>query len=201
MSSWGLVAIKSRSECKGRLAGFIPPEGRLALARLMLDTVLGALRDARSIDCIAVVTPERDTLPPDVLVVRDPGRGLNAALESARAELLELGATELVVLPADLPFITAADVELLVRRGRRTGFAVACDDARRGTNGLYLALTGPFRFAFGAESCARHVEEARRMSRMPEIVRSRGLGFDVDYDVDLMHLRKFGGMRFAALTA
>lgn len=199
MSSWGLVAIKARSECKGRLAASLQPPARLALARLMLDAVLTALRDARTVEHVAVVTPERDTVPPDVLVIEDRGRGLNAALEYARSTLVDLGAGELVVLPADLPLVTASDVDLLVRRGRRTGLALACDAAGHGTNALYLAPPAPFRFAFGPESCSRHLEEAARLSRVPDVVRSPRLGFDVDRDVDLVSLRELGDARFVPL--
>jgi 2-phospho-L-lactate guanylyltransferase (CobY/MobA/RfbA family) len=106
-----------------------------------------------------VVTPERDSLQGNVLVLDDPGRGLNAALDAARRELLEREVDELVVLHADLPLVSASDSELLVSRGRRTGFALAPDTAGSGTNALYLAAPAVFRFHFGVDSCRRHLEE------------------------------------------
>jgi hypothetical protein len=40
----------------------------------------------------------------------DTGGGLNAVLEDARRTLIARGAGELLVLPADLPLITATDI-------------------------------------------------------------------------------------------
>jgi 2-phospho-L-lactate/phosphoenolpyruvate guanylyltransferase len=199
MSCWALVPIKARPDCKGRLSGWLGPSARLDVVRAMVDRVLAALREARTIDGIAVVTPERDSVPADVLVLADPGRGLNAALDSGRHALLACGADELVVLHADLPLVTAPEVELLVTRGRRTGFALASDTVCTGTNALYLATPGTFRFHFGVDSRRLHLEEAARLGLSVELVRARGLEFDLDRGEDLMQLRTQGDARFASL--
>jgi len=196
VNSWALVAIKARAECKSRLAGYLAPNMRLALVRLMLGRVLEALAGAQSIHRIAVVTPEQDTLPPNVLVLPDAGGGLNAALDAARNTLLNLGAEELLVLPADLPLITSADVDLLVSHGRITGFALAGDDAGVGTNALYVAPPAPFRFQFGCDSHSHHLAEGMRLGRRPERIRARGLGVDLDRIEDLLRLRAEGAHPF-----
>lgn len=192
MTCWALVPIKSRAEGKGRLSGWLGPEERRAIVREMADRVLVALLDARSIDCVAVVTPDRDKVPIDLLAIDDPGQGLNAALDSGRRELIGRGASELVVIHADLPLVTAADVDLLVERGRRTGCALASDAAHSGTNALYLAPPGNFPFRFGADSRRRHLEEAARVGRTVELVATRGLEFDLDRGEDLVKLRAQG---------
>jgi len=199
MSCWALVPIKSRTECKGRLAGWLAPSARLDLMRYMVAQVIEALRGARSIDGIAVVTPDRESLPADVLGLEDPGCGLNAALDSGRHELIARGAGELVVLHADLPLIAAADIEMLVTRGRHTGFALASDAACWGTNALYLASPAAFRFHFGMDSRRQHIEEGLRLGLKAELVRTRGLEFDLDRGEDLVELRAQGDARFASL--
>ena len=199
MSCWALVPIKARPECKGRLSGWLAPSARLDIVQEMVGRVLAALRDAPSIERIAVVTPEGDCLPPEVLVLDDPGHGLNAALDSGRRELIERGVDELVVLHADLPLVTAADIEQLVARGRRTGFALAPDTACSGTNGLFLAPPADFRFHFGVDSRRLHLEEGVRLGLAAELVRTRGLEFDLDRGEDLLQLRAQGDARFASL--
>jgi 2-phospho-L-lactate guanylyltransferase len=199
MSCWALVPIKSRAECKGRLAGWLAAAERLEVVREMAGRVVTALREAQLIDHVAVVSPERDTLPTDVLLLDDAGGGLNAALDSARQDLVARGADELVVLPADLPLITAADVDLLVARGRRSGFALATDSRCSGTNALYLARPGVFHFQFGPGSRRKHLDEATRLGLGAEVVRSQGLEFDVDCGEDLVFLRARGDARFASL--
>lgn len=199
MTCWALVPIKARTECKGRLAGCLAPSERLGIVREMAARVLAAARKSHSIDHVAVVTPERDCVPMDVLVIDDPGGGLNPALDFARQQLIARGADELVVLPADLPLVTAADIELLVARGRQTGFALATDTACTGTNALFLRPTDAFRFQFGPESRRHHVAEGARLGWTTEPVRTRGLEFDLDRVEDLNHLRAQGDAYFASV--
>lgn len=186
---WALVPIKARADCKSRLAGILPVATRILLVRSLLARSLAALRGSRSIAHIAVVTSERDVLPASVRVIADLGGGLNAALQGARDILVQEGASELVVLHADLPLVTVADVDLLVERGRRTGFALATDGPGVGTNALYMASPGLFRFHFGLDSRFHHVDEAVRLGLRPEIVRSTALEFDLDGPTDLERLR------------
>jgi 2-phospho-L-lactate guanylyltransferase len=198
MSCWALVPIKARAECKGRLAGWLAPAERLSIVREMASRVLAAVVGARSIDHVAVVTPERDRVPMDVLVLDDRGRGLNSALDFGRHELLARDADELVVLPADLP-ITAADIDLLVARGRRTGFALATDTSCTGTNALFLRPADAFRFQFGPDSRRHHLAEAARLGWTVEAVRTRGLEFDLDRVEDLIHLSAQGDACVASM--
>jgi 2-phospho-L-lactate guanylyltransferase len=196
---WALVAINARAACKGRLAGRLPVETRLALVRLMLDRVLETLRATGAIERVAVVSPERDTVPPDIPVLADPGGGLNAALDAARRVLVAQGAGELVILPADLPLVTATDIDALLDSGRRAGFALAADVAGTGTNALYLAPPVPFRFQFGPGSRFHHLEEAARLGRRPELVRAQGLEFDLDRPEDLSRLLEHGDTHYRSL--
>lgn len=196
---WGLVPIKLRADCKDRLVGKLATETRLSLVRLMLERVLAALRAARTIDHIAVVSPERDAVPPDIAVLEDSGHGLNAALDAARRVLVARGAGELVILTADLPLVTAADIDLLVERGRCAGFALATDAAGLGTNAMYLPAREALRFQFGPGSRRRHFKEAMRLGLKPELVRARGLEFDLDVAEDLIRLRARADPTFASL--
>ena len=95
-----------------------------------------------------------------------------------------------VVLPADLPHLTAAEIDGLVRAGRRGGFAIAPDAAAVGTNGLYLSTLRRFRFQFGPDSCRLHLQEAQNVGLKPEVVHLAGLQFDVDCPADLHRLEE-----------
>ena len=185
---WALVAVKTRVNCKSRLVGKLSAEARLSLVRLMLERALTALRNCQTVSHITVVTPERDAIPADVHVLPDAGGGLNAALDAARDVLVGMGASELLVLHADLPIVTPADIDLLVTSGRRAGFALAPDCAGTGTNALYVAPPSPFRFRFGPDSRFRHIEEAMRLGRRAEVLCSNGLELDVDGPADLDRL-------------
>jgi 2-phospho-L-lactate guanylyltransferase len=183
-----LIAIKERSRCKTRLSKALGSAARLELVRSMLMAVLSAARGADTVRQIILVSPERDCVPADVAVLADTGESLNEALTQAHRVLREFGCREVVILPADLPTITAADINALVRAGRQGGFAIASDAAGVGTNALCLASAHPFRFQFGADSKRLHLQEAERTGLGAHMIRLPGLEFDVDSPADLDRL-------------
>ena len=183
-----LIAIKERSRCKTRLSGALGTAARLDLVRSMLSAVLSAARGAHSVRHIIVVSPARDSVPADVPVLADSGECLNSALTQAHRVLRDFGCREVVILPADLPTITAADIDSLVRAGRQGGFAIASDAAGVGTNALCVVTPYPFRFHFGPDSKRLHLQEAERAGLGAQIVQLPGLEFDVDSPTDLDRL-------------
>ena len=180
-----LIAIKERGRCKTRLGQVLDERERVELVRSMLATVLAAAADAQTVQQTIVVSPERDQIPADIPVLADTGESLNAALAQAHGMLRELDCREIVVLHADLPRITAAEIDALVRAGRTSGFSIAPDGSGTGTNALCLVSGQPFRFQFGPDSQQLHLQEARRMGLTPQIVRLPGLELDVDVPADL----------------
>lgn len=180
-----LIAVKERARGKTRLAQVLSPEARVELVRSMLATVLSAAGKARTVNQVIVITPERDRIPADVPVLADTGESLNGALMQAHTMVRELGCREVVVLPADLPKISGAEIDTLVRAGRAGGFAIAPDAAGVGTNALCLTCPAPFRFQFGLDSCRLHVQEAQRLGLSPQLVHLPGLALDVDSPADL----------------
>lgn len=185
-----LIAIKERSRCKTRLAEALDPTARIHLVRSMLTTALSAATAARTVRQVIVLSPERDTVAAQVPVLADSGDDLNGALTQAYQALLEFGYQEVVMLPADLPAISSADIDALVRAGRNGGMAIAPDAAGTGTNALCLVSVDPFRFHFGPDSQRLHCQEAQRMGLNSQVVRLAGLEFDVDLPADLKRLNE-----------
>ena len=180
-----LIAIKERARCKTRLADVLGPPERIDLVRSMLTAVLAAAGNAQTVHQVIVISPERDTVPAEIPVLADTGESLNTALMQAHTMVREFGCHEIVVLPADLPLITAAEIDELVRAARAGGFAMATDAAGIGTNALCLMSTQPFRFQFGPDSRRLHLQEARQLGSSPQVVHLAGLEFDVDSSADL----------------
>ena len=180
-----LIAVKERARSKTRLAQALSPQARIELVRSMLDAVLSAAESAQTVHQVIVISPERDCIPSEVPVLADSGESLNEALMQAHTVVREFGCREVVILPADLPKISGADIDTLVRAGRAGGFAIAPDAAGVGTNALCLICPAPFRFQFGLDSRRLHLHEARRMGLSPRVVRLPGLEFDVDSPADL----------------
>lgn len=180
-----LIAIKERARCKTRLADVLRPPERIDLVRSMLTAVLAAAENAQTVHQVIVISPERDTVPAEIPVLADTGESLNTALIQAHTMVREFGCHEIVVLPADLPLITSAEIDELVRAARTGGFAMATDAAGVGTNALCLMSIQPFRFQFGPDSRRLHLQEAQRLGSSPQVVHLPGLEFDVDSSADL----------------
>jgi 2-phospho-L-lactate guanylyltransferase len=183
-----LIAIKERVRCKTRLSDALAPAARIQLVRSMLAAVLSAAGAAETVRQLIVVSPERDCVPAQVPVLADSGESLNGALMQAHRVLREFGCREVLILPADLPHVRAAEIDALVRAGRSGGFAISPDAAGVGTNALCLVSEHPFRFQFGPDSQRLHLREAGCSGLDAQVVRLPGLEFDVDSPADLQRL-------------
>lgn len=200
--TWALVPIRGLENAKTRLGGDLDAEERAALVEEMLRRTLRATRDARRIAGTLVVT--MDGAAAEIarrhravgLVERAPG--LNEAIEAARSVAQARGATAVLVLPADLPAVSAAAIDELVESaaalasvappeaGPAAGVvAVVPDRHGAGTNALLLSPPDVIAPAFGAASYARHLAAARHAGA--RVIDLDGpLSLDVDTAADLI---------------
>ncbi len=182
------VPAKALGRGKSRLSGILGARERRALNAFFLRRTLATARRAAPGRVLAVsdgadALALARALGADALAA--PGRGLNRALGRALRAARAGGAAALLVLPADLPFLSPADVRLLLAAGARRGAApIARDRAGHGTNALLVPAVRAFRFRFGADSAAAHEREARRRGLRPVFVDRPGLAFDVDIPAD-----------------
>lgn len=184
MTCWAIIPVKGTELGKQRLAGVLRGADRGALVQQMLDHVVAAVRDARGIERIAIAGSSRHGQADDVALLADPGTGLNQAVTAAIAAAQAQGATRAVVVFADLPQLTARDIELLAAA---PAIALAPDRHDTGTNAVSLPLPAAsgFTFGFGLDSFARHQAEAERIGLRFEVIRSPGLQRDIDEPADL----------------
>jgi len=185
MSIWALVPVKARLAGKTRLAARLTPEQRLALVRAMLDHVLDVLRAVPAVDRIALVSPERDRVADDILLLPDPSHDLNACLEAALNEAAARGASAAIIVSADLPLLAPEDIVALIAATGSGQIAVAPDRAAQGSNAIGLALPTRVRLQLGPDSYARHRAEALRLGLGFNRVDAPGLAFDVDRPADV----------------
>jgi len=180
-----IVPVRSLSEGKSRLADVLSPRRRAALIESMLSRVLVSLRAAKTIDRIVVVSPD-DTLslPMGVERLRDRGLGLNEAIQFAR-QRIEVSAGAMLVVAADAPQVTAAEIDRLVERARDVEVAIVPDRHGLGTNALWMRLPTRFEPQFGFHSAQAHVTEAQRLGLSHLVLPVPGLSHDVDVESDL----------------
>lgn len=186
MSCWAVIPIKAPAEGKTRLAEALDTDTRAALVRAMLKNVVQAAEGATGIARTVLVGPSRHGLPDTMPLLADAGQGLNAALTAALQEVAEMGASRAIFVAADLPTVSAAELDVLALAPEQS-IAIAPDRHGTGTNAISLPLPAArgFSFRFGPDSLARHRNEAERLGLGIEMVHSHGLAHDIDEPCDL----------------
>ena len=175
-----LVPVKAFGAAKARLAPTLDAAGRETLAREMAARVLAAAAPLP----VAVVCDDTEVArwaaQRGALVLPEPGRGLNGAVEAGVERLGVAGAAEVLVAHADLPF--AHEVAQLAGFG---GVTLVPDRRDDGTNVACIPTGAGFRFHYGPGSFARHRAEARRLGLDCRVVRDPELTWDVDVPGDI----------------
>jgi 2-phospho-L-lactate guanylyltransferase len=195
MSVYCLIPAKPYAESKSRLAPLLSPEERAALSRWLL---LRTARLARAVVSEVVVVSRDRALLADARAegawgLLETETGLNPALTQAARFTGEKGATGVLVLPADLPLLTARDLETILALGDTPPAAVIAPCRREtGTNALLVRPTDLIPFAFGPDSFAAHCAAARAAGVEPVVYRSPTIALDLDTPEDW----EIGGWRF-----
>ena len=185
-----LVPVKRLAQAKSRLRPVLSDAARREFVLAMLEDVLRLALDQPAIATTAVVSPDEDVLafarrlgaqpihePPSV-------RGLNAALAFAAEVLAQHGAGGLLVLPADVPLATPADIKAILAAWREVP-VVLCASRSGGTGALALRPPHATPFRFGPRSFAAHRRAAVERG-LPVVVLDRpGLALDIDRPEDL----------------
>lgn len=186
-----IVPVKRLALAKSRLA--VPVDQRQALAlAFALDTV-AALSGSPLVAGVLVVTPDPVVTSrvrrPGVRVTPDRGTGLTQAVhEGVRIATAWRPGTGVVVVPADLPCLSAADVTRVVTDATDPEGAFVPDRSGTGTT---LVVYPPLRRArtrYGPDSAAAHRSLGlRALDHAP-----RGARHDVDDLADLREARALG---------
>ena len=190
-SIWALVPVKDFAQAKGRLASALHRDERRALAEAMLRDVLDALQQARRLAGIALLggrDARRLATEFGLDYLPDAAAGdLNEALHSALPALEQRQATHVVILPDDLPTVSATDIDtLLATAGKGISLCPASRDG--GTNALLLPVHAGLRFCYGPESARLHLEAALAAGLPAQKLSTTAFGRDIDKLEDLVWL-------------
>ncbi len=193
MTVFAIVPVKNLEETKSRLSPFLTPKEREMLTLTMLDHVLATLREVDVVEQFGVVSPSPRALfvaeEAKATALLQESRGLNNALEEGRNWAISEGASSLLVLPADLPYLSVFDVQMLATISRDERVAVISpDEADEGTNALLMRPGDAMPFAFGPGSYEIHQRTAKKHGLEVEIYKQASVSHDVDTLEDLQAL-------------
>lgn len=204
-STWALVPLKSSERAKSRLADVLGPEQRIQLFFSLAERVIRALQESKSVDAVAVVTSSREVaafarslqaLP----IMQEADVGMSPALELALQSLHTQQPARVLMVPGDLPLISADAVDAVFNAHRTTNHVVLVPDRHReGTNALLCCPPRAIAPCFGNSSFARHLNAAREANIATRVMEIEELALDLDCSDDLDHFRTHGGERSTQL--
>lgn len=195
MTIWAVIPVKPLRDGKSRLAHILTPDQRAELTSHLLQRTLHAIRESEQIYRTLVIS--RD--PAVLKLARQEGvftfnegdrQGLNQAVTRAAGVTAARRADSILILPADLPFITAEDIVKLTLplpadTEQTPPQAIICPDLEfEGTNALLLSPPLEFTFQYGAGSFHKHQQEALQRGRQLTTIELPGVQFDVDTEED-----------------
>ena len=191
-----ILPLKDLVAAKSRLGGVLRAPERRALMQAMVEDVLAVLAGHAMVESITVVSDDPgaahlcNAFGAAYLNEGSLGcSGLNPVLEATVDTLLASADDPLMILHGDLPLLAESDVSAVITAQAATGgVVIGCDRAGTGTNLLAFAAGSRPRLYFGVDSCARHQQAAAAVAAPSEIVRSPGIGLDVDEPRDILLL-------------
>jgi 2-phospho-L-lactate guanylyltransferase len=189
--TYAVIPAKDFTGAKQRLSGVLQPHERARLAQAMLSDTLTACAQAHGLLGVGVVTCNQqvaevaEAFGAEVLWEAQ-ARGHTRAVNFGVQVCLERGISVMLTLPADLPLLTAADVEMMLRPPVPAVPVVLVpnrDDL--GTNALRLSPPDCLPLAFGHDSFTRHMALAAERHLAIEVRRIPRLALDIDEPEDL----------------
>jgi 2-phospho-L-lactate guanylyltransferase len=196
MPTLAILPVKSFKDAKRRLETGLDEASRRMLAEAMFCDVLVALRRARSLDAVLVVTTDsaaqRIAGAYGARLLDDDDRGHNYAAARGIRTALDERFERALLVPGDCPALDPGQIDELVARQVGTPSALIVSDTHEtGTNALLLTPPDAIEPSFGPGSRERHVEAARAAGIEHQVVGVPTLELDVDTPGDLDQLRSY----------
>lgn len=188
-----LIPVKDLDAAKSRLTPPFSIDERAALTIDMLMRVLAVCQASRRFARITVVSRDETVLmiaeEMGASPLRQESIGLNPALEEARADAITRDAEAILVLHADLPYLTVDEIgAMLALLPAPRAAILASDGTGTGTNALLLAPPDALPFHFGIGSFALHRAAAEARGLPYAIAHAPGIAGDVDTPDDVRRL-------------
>ena len=192
-----LIPVKGFGAAKQRLAPVLTGEERSALARTMLEDVLGALADG--VDCPPVNVITSDSEAQQVAmrfgcgVISDGGATSETeAVAIATQACVDRSATAILVAPGDIPLVEGHEIrallEALPERSKAPAAVLVPAHDGRGTNAALLRPPGLIGLRFGNDSFEPHLRAVKAKTEFVKVLRFPGIGLDIDNPADLVAL-------------
>jgi len=188
LALYAVVPVKNLGVSKRRLSAVFTLQERKQLTLAMLEDVLAALK-VSVVDKMLVVGEDSQVQQTaekyGAAYLSTTKNGLNPAIEEAADWCVQHGADSVLVLPADVPFVTAKDINRVVELGAGYCAIVLSPSNNWGTNALFQNPPKLIPACFGPQSFLAHIREAYGKGIGVRLHLSTGLATDIDSAEDL----------------
>jgi len=190
-----IVPLKVLRKSKARLSPMLKPAEREQLTLAMLKDVLSALRRAKRIHSVTVVSADKGVrrickrLGASFLWEgRKPG--LNRGIKLAVRDAQRRGASSVLVVHSDLPRLKPQEIDKFLKLSLGCSVALTPSKDGDGTNALLMSPPQVIRPVFGKDSFRKHLSLVRQGRMRSRVLLFKGIGFDVDTPRDLVELAR-----------
>lgn len=186
-----LIPIKNFENSKQRLSALLNPEQRRLLAQTMLQDMLQALSKLPAGSLVALVTgdPEAQSLGQSYgfeIIEESNNHSETDAISLATEHCIARGIQSTLVIPGDVPLITADEVSTILASAPKQGTVLVPAADGRGTNAILRSPPNLFPARFGNDSFKPHLEQAQKAGKEVVVLNLPNLALDVDDREDLI---------------
>jgi len=200
-----LVPVKNLANAKQRLASLFDQPQRTELAHAMLQDVLDALAQSAADEASLVTSDPFATQLAGQYgfhVIRDEfNRSETDAVEMATQVCESRGIETTLVIPGDIPLISATDVRAIYDATPAQGSVLVPAADKRGTNAVLRRPASLFPLRFGNDSFVPHHAAAIATNLPCVILHLSGIALDVDDPEDLRQLVEAPGEKRSQVLA
>jgi len=188
-----LIPVKDLANAKQRLAAVLDQPTRTELAHAMLVDVVLAVSGCEVE--VALVTSDPFALHVaahrGLEIIRDASnRSETDAIEIATRVCQERGIESTLVIPADIPLIEAADIQMIYESAPARGSVLVPAADKRGTNAVLRRPTALFPLRFGDDSFVPHYAAAKATNNPCVVLSLPRIALDIDTPEDLRELAR-----------
>ena len=192
MKIFALVPVKKFESSKSRLGAVLSINERIKLSELLLINTISVLKKSSAISNIVVVSSDERAMEiarrTDAKFLKEAkDRGVNAAIAVADDYSSENRAHATIVIPVDLPLLTATDVNMMCRKAKSPERCLVISPSIRydGSNALLRKPSRLLKTHYDEDSFNAHIRAATQSGIPIKVVLSQRIMKDLDSIEDI----------------
>jgi 2-phospho-L-lactate guanylyltransferase len=192
MKIFALVPVKKFESSKSRLGAVLSINERIKLSELLLINTISILKKSSAISNIVVVSSDERAMEiamrTDAKFLKETkDHGVNAAIAVADDYSSENSADATIVIPVDLPLLTATDINLMCRKAKSPERCLVISPSIRydGSNALLRKPSRLLKTHYDEDSFNAHIRAATQFGIPIKVFLSQRIMKDLDSIEDI----------------